>query len=210
MPNPVKTLNKYIRFALELRRFLRQPITLEEAKAVVRRRMEQREDNFLRLLERGIFGHAKSPYLPLLKLAHCELGDLQRMVHSKGLEGALQELRKSGVYISFEEFKGRQPIVRNGHVIPVKPQDFDNPHLSHYYYSHSGGTTGPGTRVSVDLDHIASRAPHLLLAYEAHGEQIHLVSQLRQRAQPAQHAERRATRLEKRLRRNHQDLHGCS
>jgi len=65
-------LKMYSRFAWGLRGFLRQTVTLEQAKAIVRQRMAEREANFLRLVERGIFNYPRSPYLPLLKLAHVE------------------------------------------------------------------------------------------------------------------------------------------
>ena len=162
-------LKKYGRFTWGLRRFLRQRISLEEAQAIVQRRIKEREANFLHLVERGIFGYPRSPYLPLLKLAGCELGDIQKMVRSRGLEETLGALRKAGVYISFEEFKGRCPIVRGGHVIPVETQDFDNPYLSYYYEAESGGTTGKGTRVAIDLDHLASLTPLIMLTHDAHG-----------------------------------------
>ena len=161
-------LKMYARFAWGLRGYLRHTITLEEARAIVQRRMAEREANFLRLLERGIFGYPRSPYLPLLELAQVELGDIQNMVRDKGLEDTLRALREAGVYVTFEEFKGREPIVRDGHVIPVKARDFDNPYLSHYYYGRSGGTTGAGTRIPTDLDHLADRAPNIALALDAH------------------------------------------
>src|SRR3970282_2406672 len=72
-------------------------------------------------------------------------------------------------YFSFEEFKGRQLVVRNGREIPIEPADFDNPWLSHYYHRTTSGTTGLGTRVSTDLDHLALAAEHRLLCFEAHG-----------------------------------------
>jgi hypothetical protein len=162
-------LKMYGRFAWGLRGFLRQTITLEEAKAIVQQRMAEREGNFLRLVEKGIFGYPRSPYLPLLKLAQVELGDIKNMVRDKGLEETLRALREAGVYVSFEEFKGREPIVRDGQVVPVQASDFDNPYLRHYYYGQTGGTTGAGTRVAVDLDYLAARSPYWMLTYEAHG-----------------------------------------
>jgi len=162
-------LKMYTRFAWGLRGFLRQTITLEEARAIVRRRMAERETNFLRLVEKGIFGYPRSPYLPLLKLAQVELGDIQNMVRDKGLEDTLRALREAGVYVTFEEFKGREPIVRHGQVIPVQARDFDNPYLKPHYYARSGGTTGAGTRVPIDLDHLTAQAPNLMLAHHAHG-----------------------------------------
>jgi hypothetical protein len=162
-------LKMYARFAWGLRGFLRHTITLEEAKAIVRQRMEERESNFLRLVEKGIFGYPRSPYLPLLKLAQVELGDIQNMVRDKGLEDTLRALREAGVYVTFEEFKGRKPIVRNGQIIPVQARDFDNPYLRHYYEGESGGTTGAGTRIVIDLEHLSAQAPHMILARKAHG-----------------------------------------
>ena len=158
----------YTRFAWGLRGFLKHTLALEEAKAIIKRRMEEREINFLRLVRRGIFGYPKSPYLPLMKLAQCEMGDIENMVKTKGLEGTLKALRKAGVYITFEEFKGREPMVRNGKVIPVKAHDFDNPYLNHYYHVETGGTTGAGTRVPLDLDHIVAQTPFYMAANDAH------------------------------------------
>jgi hypothetical protein len=104
----------------------------------------------------------------LLKLAGCELGDIRTMVRARGVEGTLQALREAGVYITFEEFKGREPVVRSGQVIPVEPSDFDNPYLSRHYQTETGGTTGAGTRVGHDLDHLAAQAPHLMLVQHIH------------------------------------------
>jgi len=162
-------LNAYGRFALGLRKFLRQKITLAEAEAIVRQRLAQRESNFLRLMERGIFGYPQSPYLPLLQIARCEPGDIRNMIRDKGLEGTLRKLRKAGVYVTFEEFKGRKPIVRDGKVFHIKPGQFDNPYLSRHYEATTGGTTGSGVRVRIDLEYIAADSPHLILEHHIHG-----------------------------------------
>ena len=162
-------LKMYARFTGGLPGFLRQTITVEEAKAVVRWRLAEREANFLRLVERGIFGYPRSPYLPLLKLARVELGDIQNMVRDRGLEETLLALREAGVYVTFEEFKGREPIERDGQVIAAQPQDFDNPYLKPHYYAHSGGTTGSGTRVPIELDRIADQVPYEVVNQDAHG-----------------------------------------
>jgi len=162
-------LKMYWRFARGLRGFLSHTISLDEARDIVRRRMAEREKNFLRLIERGVFAYRGSPYSLLLKLAGCEMGDLESMVRGRGLEKTLHKLREAGVYVTFEEFKGREPIVRHGHVIPVRARDFDNPYLSHYYQTETGATTGGGSRVGTDLDHLADRAPNMMLARDAQG-----------------------------------------
>jgi len=159
----------YARFALGFRSFLKKTISLPEAREIIRRRMAEREANFLRMVDRGIFGYPQSPYLPLLKQAGCGLGDIQDMVRTRGMDATLRSLREAGVYVSFEEFKGRQPIERNGTVVPVGPRTFDNPYTKHAYEAESGGTTGAGTRVAHDLDNIAARAPVTMLAQEAQG-----------------------------------------
>src|SRR5688572_20807779 len=112
-------MKMFSRFAWGLRGFLRHTITLDEARAMIEGRLAQREVNFLRLIERGIFGYSKSPYLPLMKQAGCEVGDIKYLLRAEGLEKTLHSLRDAGVYIGFEEFKGRKPVVRGGQVIPV-------------------------------------------------------------------------------------------
>lgn len=161
-------LKMYGRFALGLRSFLRNTISLDQARAIIRTRMQERDASFLRVIEKGIFGNPRSAYLPLLKLAGCELGDIGNLVGSHGIEPTLRKLRAAGVYISFEEFKGRKPLVRGGQHISTGPRSFDNPYLSNFYRSETGGSTGAGSRVETDLDHLAAQAPHLMLTWEVH------------------------------------------
>ena len=160
----------YGHFIFGLPRFLRRRMTIEEAREVVRRGLAEREANFLRLLRRGIFENPRSPYLRLLELAQCELGDIEASVNGKGLEPTLEELRAAGVYFSFEEYKGRQPVVRSGEHIPVDPRDFTNPLTAKAYATETGGTSGaPAIRVNTDLDNLWSTVPHLMLVRQIHG-----------------------------------------
>jgi hypothetical protein len=162
-------LKTFAQFPFSLRRFLQHRFTLEEAKQIVLERMEHREQSFLHIAEHSIYGYSRSPYLPLLKMARCELQDLRALVKQKGLESALRELREEGVYVDFEEFKGRKPIVRNGTTIPVKARDFDNPFARRDFTVQSGGSTGTASSVGVDLDQIAARAPHEMITLAVHG-----------------------------------------
>jgi hypothetical protein len=164
----VSSLRMYSRLAFGLHGFLRRRMTLEAARDIVRQRIATRDDRFLRIVERGIYGHPKSPYLPLLRMARCELGDVRQMVRDRGLDATLCALRAAGVYVTFEEFKGRVPIVRDGQVIEATASDFDNPYLSPYYYAESGGSTGAGTRVPMDLNNTWSIIPLYTIGYHAH------------------------------------------
>jgi hypothetical protein len=158
----------FARFPRALRRFSRERLTLDDARRIVRERMDRREENFLRIVEQSIYGHPSSPYLALLRMAGCEMADLRSLVRTRGLEGALRELRAAGVYITFEEFKGRAPIVRGGLTIPVKARDFDNPRARRHFTLQTGGSTGIATSVNQDLDHLAATAPYTLLMLHAH------------------------------------------
>jgi hypothetical protein len=169
MNETVDYLKTFAQLPLALRRFSRHTITLQDAKRIVRERMERREDNFLQFVRRAIYDYPASPYLPLLQMVGCGYGDLQALVRRNGLEGALRHLRDAGVYITFEEFKGRKPIVRHEKTIPVTDHQFDNPFLPRVFTIQSGGSTGAATNVGVNLEQVAARAPHELLTLSAHG-----------------------------------------
>jgi len=159
----------YGRFLSGLRPYLRTRTTLEDARASMARRLAGREQTLLRVAERGFFGHRQSPYREMLEIAGCTYGDFREMVRSRGMEAALRSLRQAGVYFTFEEFKGRAPVVRGGREIAIRQEQFDNPYLSHYYGTHTGGSTGTPARVSTDLTHLAVQAEQRLLLMEAHG-----------------------------------------
>jgi hypothetical protein len=149
--------------------FVRDRMTPDEARTRIRRGLEQREANFLDFAERAVYGHPPSPYLALLRRAGCELGDLSSSVRTTGLDATLLELRRSGVYVTFEEFKGKQPIVRGDLVIPTPPGTFDNPLLRRGYRTGSSGSTGPSTPSWVGLDYLESRVPSTVYTYHSRG-----------------------------------------
>ena len=118
----------YARFMWDLPRFLRKRLTLDDTRTWIANKLANREEGFLRLVQRGIYSHPKSPYRFLLKEAGCEYGDLVKLVGDEGLEGALVTLYDRGVYVSFDEFKGRRAIVRGSQTLDTVVEDFDNPH----------------------------------------------------------------------------------
>lgn len=152
------------RFLRGLPRFLSRRMTFDEARGVIRTRMAAREENFLRTLRLTVFGNPHSPYRPLLAHAGCEPGDLEHLVARDGIESTLRTLRSEGVYVTFEEFKGRQPLVRNGLDIPLAPEAFDNPLHSRAYQIATGGSTGRGRSVTIDLDHMWAGIPDRLIS----------------------------------------------
>lgn len=162
-------LAAYARFLAAIPALVCERVTMDEARGIVRERLATREARFLAQLERSVYGNPKSPYLALLRRAGCEAGDVGRAVRTDGLEATLSRLRAEGVYVTFDEFKGRQPIVRSGFALEVEAHDFDNPVTRRYLPGFSGGSTGKRTRVLLDVDHVRTRVPTQLLLHDAHG-----------------------------------------
>ncbi|MBA2448831.1 MAG: hypothetical protein H0V51_12475 [Chloroflexi bacterium] len=156
-------------FLWSLPGFLRRPIDPEEARAILRRRLERRELDFLGVVKWAIYEHAGSPYRELLGLAGCEYGDLERLVREQGLEGALHSLYRHGVYLTVDEFKGRRPVIRGSATLSVDPDRLRNPRSAVHVPAQSGGSRGIGTRVPVDLAFIRDRAVTTYLALAARG-----------------------------------------
>ena len=165
-------LLKFARLPPALRRYLRRTTTADEARRIVADRMERRSEIFLGVVDRCVYGLPDSPYRDLLDRAGCEPGDLRALVDRDGVEGALRELRARDVYVTYEEFKGRKPIVRGSFTRAVEAADFDNPFARRDLTASTGGSTGLASPVPLGLDYFAARAPHQALfqqAYELDG-----------------------------------------
>lgn len=143
-------------------------MTVDWAKDHVKWRVDNRERMFLEMVEDCIFGHPGSPYLPLLRAAGCELGDIRQLVADDGLDEALMRLRREGVYFTFEEFKGREPVDRSGVSFELHPNDFVNRKANLHLAARTGGSTGPPVRVWMSLDDRIFRLPTLMVILDAH------------------------------------------
>lgn len=169
MNETLEYLKMFAQFPFSARRFLKHTLTKAQAQAIVCDRMAHREENFLRIVEKSIYPYPNNPYTILLRHAGIALDDLCALVQQHGLEGALRHLREAGVYVTFEEIKGRKPIVRGNLTLPVQASDFDNPHARRAFSLTTGGSSGLASAVYHDLDHIAAGAPHQLLMLDAWG-----------------------------------------
>src|SRR5262245_5277906 len=163
------------RFVLALPRFLRRPVTTDEAQATLTRRFARRELDCLTVAREAIYRNAASPYRRLLDLAGCEYGDLERLVHRDGIERALGTLYHAGVYLTIEEFKGRRPVVRGGVTIAFDPLQLRNSNATLHLVAHSTGSGGARTAVVIDFAALRDRAvnSHLILEARGAGEWIH-------------------------------------
>ena len=165
----VSELAAFARFLAGVPRFVRRRMSAAEALAIIQDRLKNRERNFLASVQNGIYGNPRSPYRALLEMAGCTHGDLRELVSRVGLEGTMQHLHARGVYVAFEEFKGIQPIVRGSRTIHTSPADFDNPTASRYYSTTTGGSTGAGRRVQLDLQHLEDLLPSRILSRHVQG-----------------------------------------
>jgi hypothetical protein len=166
-------MRKYYRFVSGFRKFNNVRLTPEEAitlaRSFIRQRVAAREDNFLNLVEKGIFQNAKSPYLKLLRPKQITLEDLKSWISRYGLEASLHALENEGVYFTVNEFKGVVPVKRNGVEFQCDERMFDNPFLSRAYEVQSGSTRSAGTRVQVDFDYLHQRSLYDALLLDTHG-----------------------------------------
>lgn len=162
-------LRRALTFAPQFWRFLQTTLSLDDAREELQRRLASRDANFLQVLRNGVYAHPHSPYRRLLSWADCEYEDVARMVHARGLEPTLESLHDAGVYITFDEFKGRAPIVRHGRSLTVRPQDFDNPQVTRpYFYGRTGGTTGASVRIPMTWEHHRDQSVNIMLHQHAH------------------------------------------
>jgi hypothetical protein len=148
---------------------LRHPLTVEEARAELARRLARREADFLALVRDAVYGDPTSVYRRLLQHAGCEYADLERLVGQDGVEGALRQLLHEGVYLSVDEAKGRQPIVRGRLTVPWSPNALSNPLAARHVPVATSGSRGAPTVVLMDLAYIRDHGVNVCLAVEAAG-----------------------------------------
>jgi len=144
-------LRYYSRMAIGIAQTMRAPVPTNPEERI-RARFERRDQTFLELAERVVFRKPDHPYAVMLRLAGCELGDLQAMIRQDGLEPALLRLRREGVYLTHQEWKGKQPIVRAGREIPASPESFKNPFVRGWMQSSSSGSSGRPVTTARSLD----------------------------------------------------------
>ena len=136
----------YARMAWGLRETIREP-THPDPVAVLSEQLANRERRFLDMLAQVVFADPQHPYAQMFDEARCSFADVEHLVRSCGIERALETLRQQGVCLSHDEFKGHQPIIRNGRHIPANARSFRNPLASARLESSSAGGRSRGTRV---------------------------------------------------------------
>ena len=134
-----------------LRRLLREPVTLDEARAVITDEVQRRPERFLEALDQLVWPHPDQPAHRLLDAAGLEREDVARLVDELGLVGALGRLRDLGVYVTHEEYHGRTEVRRGSATFSCGPADFFNSVVPGDYMAATSGTSGRGTPMELSF-----------------------------------------------------------
>jgi hypothetical protein len=146
-----------------------RPIGLPEAHRSLRERFQRRATDFVALIEAAVYRNPTSPYRALLHLAGCEPGDFEKLVHADGIEGALATLYRRGVYLTVDEMKGRRPAVRGSATVSVEPRLLRVPGSTAHLVTHSSGSRGSRTALTLDVASLRVQAGNLAVLFEARG-----------------------------------------
>lgn len=157
------------RFLAGLPSLLRHRVDGEKARMALRERLIDREKDFLNLVACSIFNRPTSPYLRLFHAAGCEYGDLELLVRKAGVESALSELFRAGIYLTTAEAKGQQPVVRNNLSFKIGPAELGKPNIMGHLISESGGSRGKKSPIMIDFELDRIRSQDIWLDFEARG-----------------------------------------
>ncbi len=156
--------------AFGLVRWARVPLE-PDPPGLIRRTLENRENNFLDLMRQAVFANPANPYHTLMEWAGCAFGDLERMVRHEGIEATLDSLYRAGVYLSHDEFKGKRPVQRGGKQLLVDSTALANPKFRGVVeVASSSGSRSMGTITKRSLEYQVYReAQNLVMTadYEA-------------------------------------------
>lgn len=149
--NSIVMARRAVGVARGIRRLVRDPVSLAEARAVVADEVLRRDERFLESLDALVWPFRRSPINRLLVAAGLEAGDVRQLVHQRGLVGALEHLRDLGVHVTYEEAQGRHPVVRGSTRFHVEPASFFNPIVPADYMATTGGSRSKGTPVELSF-----------------------------------------------------------
>jgi hypothetical protein len=164
------------RLASGLRPFLGRPLTRSAVFDRFRRQVEERETAFLSLLDRAVWTNPGSPYRLLFEWAGIGRGDVESSLRRRGVEATLHALCDAGVFVTFDEFKGRRPMVRGARSEPVTAARFDNPASGAVFVGQAGGSSGAARRLAFDFEQLDDDVPCHALFLDNFGLEEHALA----------------------------------
>ncbi len=166
--SPLSELSLSLRFLRDLPAFLNNALTPLQCESSIDNQNPSREASFLDIIERAVFRLPDSPYHQLMKWAAIDSRQIKAWTDRHGIEGTLRALHEAGVYLTIDEFKGRQPIIRKGLKLTTRTRDFDNPLVTRHLISQTGASRSAGIRLYLDLEHYAQDAVYDYFFLKAH------------------------------------------
>ncbi len=149
--------------------YLARPVGSASARTQIQRDLARREARFLDTAL-GVLDDARSPHGQLLRWAGWSSERLERTLRERGLEGTLAVLGGAGVRTTFDEFRCRVPISREGLTVRTEPGDFERPDLrKRGLRASTSGTSGEAVQVPYDWPLFREEAALECLLFEAHG-----------------------------------------
>ncbi|MGZ8230911.1 MAG: hypothetical protein ACXWUS_14835 [Burkholderiales bacterium] len=163
------TLLAAARFFARLPLYLHQRVELSEARTMLANRLENRGRRLLDRLRHDIYARPDSVYCRLLRHAGIEYDEVAAMVARDGVDGALAQLFRAGVYLTVDEFKGRAHVRRGSLDLEVTPELLRSPRAAYHLRGSSGGSRSSGTPVLMDLRFIRDCGANCSLLLDAWG-----------------------------------------
>lgn len=161
----IPVIYKYARRSSRmLSRMFKHRMDYTSASEALSERLKNRTESFLNSVNGTIFQHSESPYLKLFKRAGYDFDAVKSLVLDRGIEGCLTILKKKGVYIDINEFKGHKKTVRGSDTYQFSESDFNNPLLNTGYRTESGGSRSSGSKMTVPAEYIQQNNVYGVLA----------------------------------------------
>jgi len=140
LSNIFSELFKYLKLGEGLAYIYRMPSD-PNYRATIETYIKNREANFLNIVK-PLFTNPDHPYTQLFQLAGCTYADLEAETGRYGLETTLSRLLADGVYLTLDEFRCNNEIVRGGKHIQAKMEDWDNAAGKGPLQNFSSGSSG--------------------------------------------------------------------
>ena len=152
----LKEFSYYSQLSRSIVKWMRSPV-VSSPLAEIQKNLQRRESNFLQVLQTSILGNPKHPIKKLLDWAGIGYEDIEARVRRTGLEETLTDLYREGIYLTHDEFKGKQEVRRGALVFQVASSDLANPLYRAIMEASSSGSRGNPTITRRSLEYQAYR-----------------------------------------------------
>lgn len=146
----------YSQLANSIRKWVQRPITPKPIEEL-QKNITDRDSNFLQLLQKAILANPIHPIKKLLDWAGIGYMDIAVSIQTSGLEETLRSLYRRGVYLTHDEFKGKQEVKRGTFSMQVESSDLANPLYKAIMEASSSGSRGNPTVTRRSLEYQAYR-----------------------------------------------------